>query len=112
MLPSQNTFKMIINENNIRNQNLKNFIGFYYIILSLEPQGCGAKFLEKMTHNVLVVYDVLATRTGKHKGIQWDSYPAFVFTGLPKCGWSEPWERCRRPTDLGERNPEPPIKAA
>ena len=60
-----------------------------------------------MSHNVLAVYDVLATRIGKRKGIN-PFLPAFAFAGLPKCGCSEPWERGRRPTDLGERNPEPP----
>ena len=60
-----------------------------------------------MSHNVLAVYDVLATRIGKRKGIN-PFLPAFAFAGLPKCGWSEPWERGRWPTDLGERNPEPP----
>ena len=61
----------------------------------------------QMTHNVPAVYDVLATRIGKRKGIN-PFLPAFAFAGLPKCVCSEPWERGRRPTDLGERNPEPP----
>jgi hypothetical protein len=56
----------------------------------------------------LGVNDVWADRTGKRKGVQSHSYPAFAFAGRPKCGCSEPWERGHRPTDLGERNPGGP----
>ena len=60
-----------------------------------------------MAHNVLAVYDVLATRISKRKGIN-PFLPCLCVAGLPKCGCSEPWERGQGPTDLGERNPEPP----
>jgi hypothetical protein len=50
---------------------------------------------KKIAHNVPAVYDVLAARISK----------CVAFAGPTKCGWNEPWEGGRRPTDLGEWNP-------
>ena len=61
-----------------------------------------------MAYNVPAVYDVLAARIGKRKGIQYHSYPAFAFVGRPKCGGGFAWERGHRPTDLAKPEPEPP----
>ena len=60
----------------------------------------------KMSHNVPAVGEVLGARTGKRKGNPFS--PPLAFPGRLKSGRSEPWERGRRPTDLGERSPERP----
>jgi hypothetical protein len=60
-----------------------------------------------IAHNVPAVYDVLAARIGKRKGIN-PFLPAFAFAGLPKCGGGFAWEQGRRPTDLAKPESEPP----
>ena len=80
--------------------NFHSLILLYSINLSFLRRMDAAHLQEPVQFLFRLTFRLFTTVFSPNKGLR-------SKTRAKNCWWSEPWERGRRPTDLGERNPEP-----